>query len=161
VIAISASVANAVDATLGVGGKLEEFMSTSFQAGGGNYPFFQNHTATEPAQLNKLGPQHIRVQVIAGSVPWKANTGAATDWDFSSLDSYVQPVLGAADNSPEFQIAVAPGFLNDPTTGHFVFNTANVQAFAEYSANLVKYFNKGGFTWGGSTFVSPSFLNTR
>jgi hypothetical protein len=157
VIAIAASVANAVDTTLGVGGKLEEFMSTSFQASGGSYPFFQNHTATEPAQLNKLGPQHIRVQVIAGSVPWKANTGAATDWDFSSLDSYVQPVLGAADNSPEFQIAVAPAFLNDPTTGHFIFNTANVQAFADYSANLVRYFNKGGFTWGGTTFVSPSY----
>src|SRR5215469_12751019 len=157
VIAIAASVANAVDTTLGVSGKLEEFMSTSFQAGGGNYPFFQNHTATEPSQLNKLGPQHIRVQVIAGSVPWKANTGAATDWDFSSLDSYVQPVLGAADNSPEFQIAVAPAFLNDPATGHFIFNTANVQAFAEYSANLVRYFNKGGFTWGGTTFVATSY----
>src|SRR5215469_2178644 len=157
VIAIAASVANAVDATLGVGGKLEEFMSTSFQAGGGNYPFFQNHTATEPAQLNKLGPQHIRVQVIAGSVPWKANTGAATDWDFSSLDSYVQPVLSAGDGSPEFQIAVAPDFLNDPTTGHFIFNTANVQALADYSANLVRYFNKGGFTWGGTTFVATSY----
>ena len=157
VIAIAASVANAVDTTLGVGGKLEEFMSTSFQAGGGNYPFFQNHTATEPSQLNKLGPRHIRVQVIAGSVPWKANTGTATDWDFSSLDSYVQPVLGAADNSPEFQIAVAPAFLNDPTTGHFIFNAANVQAFADYSANLVRYYNKAGFIWGGTTFVAPSY----
>ena len=157
VIAISASVANAVDTTLGVSGKLEEFMSTSFQAGGGNYPFFQNHTATEPSQLNKLGPRHIRVQVIAGSVPWKANTGTATDWDFSSLDSYVQPVLGAADNSAEFQIAVAPAFLNDPTTGHFIFNAANVQAFADYSANLVRYYNKAGFIWGGTTFVAPSY----
>jgi len=157
VIAVAASVANRVDTTLGVGGKLEEFMSTSFQAGGGNYPFFQNHTATEPAQLNKLGPQHIRVQVIAGSVPWKANTGSATDWDFSSLDSYVQPVLGVGDNSPEFQVAVAPAFLNDPTTGNFIFNSTNVQAFAAYSANLVKYYNKGGFSWGGTTFVAPSY----
>lgn len=157
VIAIATSVANAVDTTLGVGGKLEEFMSTSFQASGGTYPFFQNHTATEPAQLNTLGPQHIRVQVIAQSVPMKANTGSATDWDFSSLDSFVQPVLGAADNSPEFQIAVAPAFLNDPTTGHFIFTTANVQAFADYSANLVRYYNKGGFTLGGTTFVSPSY----
>jgi hypothetical protein len=157
VIAIAASVANTVDTTLGVGGKLEEFMSTSFQPSGGNYPFFQNHTATEPAQLNKLGPQHIRLQVVGQAVPMKANTGSATDWDFSSLDSVVPPVLSAADNSPEFQIAVAPAFLNDPTTGHFIFNTANVQAFAEYSANLVWYYNKGGFTWGGTTFVSPSY----
>lgn len=157
VIAIAASVANAVDTTLGVGGKLQEFMSTSFQASGGSYPFFQNHAATEPAQLNKLGPQHIRMQVIAQSVPMKANTGSATDWDFSSLDSVVQPVLIVADNSPEFQVAVAPAFLNDPTTGHFIVNTANVQAFADYSANLVRYYNKGGFTWGGSTFVAPSY----
>ena len=157
VIAIAALVANTVDTALGVGGKLEEFMSTSFQAGGGNYPFFQNHTATEPAQMNKLGPQHMRVQVIAQSAPWKANTRAATDWDFSSVDSYVQPVLNAGDNSPEFQIAVAPTFLNDPTTGTFIFNSANVQAFAEYSANLVRYYNKAGFTWGGITFVAPSY----
>src|SRR5207302_1603240 len=154
VIAIAASAASAVDTTLGVGGKLEEFMSTSFQPSGGNYLFFQNHTATEPAQLNKLGPQHIRLQAIDQAVPMKANTGSATDWDFSSLDSVVQPVLSAADNSPEFQIAVAPAFLNDPTTGQFIFNAANVQAFADYSANLVKYYNKGGFTWGGTTFVS-------
>jgi hypothetical protein len=157
VIAIAASVANAVDTTLGVGGKLEEFMSTSFQASGGNYQFFQNRTATEPAQLNKLGPQHIRLQVVDQAVPMKANTGSATDWDFSSLDSVVQPVLSAGDNRPEFQIAVAPAFLNDPTTGHFIFNSANVQAFAEYSANLVRYYNKGGFTWGGTTFVSPNY----
>jgi len=157
VIAIAASVANAVDTTLGVGGKLEEFMSTSFQPSEGSYQFFQNHTATEPAQLNKLGPQHIRLQAVSHGVPMKANTGSAADWDFSVLDAVVPPVLGAADNSPEFQIAVAPGFLNDPTTGHFIFNAANVQAFADYSANLVKYYNKGGFTWGGTTFVSPSY----
>lgn len=157
VIAIAVSVANSVDTTLGVGGKLEEFMSTSFQPAEWNYQFFQSHTATEPAQLNKLGPQHIRLQAMSKGVPMKANTGSATDWDFSILDSVVQPVLNAADNSPEFQIAVAPPFLNDPTTGHFIFNAANVQAFANYSANLVKYYNKGGFSWGGTTFVAPSY----
>jgi hypothetical protein len=157
VIAIAASVANSADTTLGVGGKLEEFMSTSFQPAEGNYQFFQNHTATEPAQLNKLGPLHIRLQAVSKAVPMKANTGSAADWDFSILDAVVQPVLGAADNSPEFQIAVAPAFLNDPTTGHFIFNSTNVQAFADYSANLVRYYNKGGFPWGGTTFVSPSY----
>jgi len=157
VIAIAASVANAVDTTLGVGGKLDEFMSTSFQPSEGNYQFFQNHTATEPTQLTKLGPQHIRLQAVSQGVPMKVNTGAATDWNFATLDAVVQPVLSAADNSPEFQIAVAPAFLNDPTTGHFIFNSANVQAFADYSANLVRYYNKGGFTWGGTTLVSPSY----
>jgi len=157
VIAIAASVGSNVDISLGVGGKLEEFMSTSFQPAEWDYPFFQNHTATEPALLNKLGPQHIRLQGLSQAVPMKANTGSATDWDFTILDAIVQPVLGAADNSPEFQIAVAPAFLNDPMTGQFIFNAANVQAFADYSANLVRYYNKGGFTWGGKSFVSSSY----
>jgi len=157
VIAIAASVGSNVDISLGVGGKLEEFMSTSFQPAEWDYPFFQNHTATEPALLNKLGPQHIRLQGLSQAVPMKANTGSATDWDFTILDAIVQPVLGAADNSPEFQIAVAPAFLNDPMTGQFIFNAANVQAFADYSANLVRYYNKGGFTWVGKSFVSSSY----
>jgi len=157
VIAIAASVGSNVDISLGVGGKLEAFMSTSFQPAEWDYQFFQNHTATEPALLNKLGPQHIRLQGLSQAVPMKANTGSATDWDFTILDAIVQPVLGAADNSPEFQIAVAPAFLNDPMTGQFIFNAANVQAFADYSANLVRYYNKGGFTWGGKSFVSSSY----
>ncbi len=159
VIAIAVSVQNSVDATLGTGGKLEQFMSTSFQPAESDYQFFQNHTATEPALLNKLGSQHIRLQGRSLAVPMKANTGSATDWDFAILDAIVQPVLSVADNSPEFQIAVAPPFLNDPTTGHFVFTTANVQAFAQYCANLVKYYNAGGFTWGPSQtkFVSRSY----
>ena len=159
VIAIAVSVQNSVDATLGTGGKLEQFMSTSFQPAESDYQFFQNHTATEPALLNKLGSQHIRLQGRSLAVPMKANTGSATDWDFAILDAIVQPVLSVADNSPAFQIAVAPPFLNDPTTGHFVFTTANVQAFAQYCANLVKYYNAGGFTWGPSQtkFVSRSY----
>jgi hypothetical protein len=147
VIAIAASIANSADTTLGIGGKLDEFMSTSFQPAEWDYQFFQNHTATEPGLLNKLGPQHIRLQGLSQAVPMKANTGSATDWDFAILDAIVQPVLSVADNSPEFQIAVAPAFLNDPTSGHFVFSTANVEAFAEYCANLVKYYNTGGFSW--------------
>jgi hypothetical protein len=159
VIAIAAAVSSNADMGLGVGGKLEQFMSTSFQPAEWDYQFFQNHTATEPALLNKLGPQHIRLQGLSQAVPMKANTGSATDWDFAILDAIVQPVLSVADNSPEFQIAVAPAFLNDPTTGHFVFSTANVQAFAQYCANLVRYYNTGGFTWGPSQtkFVSPGY----
>jgi hypothetical protein len=159
VIAIAASIGNSVDTTLGIGGKLEQFMSTSFQPAEWDYQFFQNHTVTEPALLNKLGPQHIRLQGLSQAVPMKANTGSATDWDFAILDAIVQPVLSVADNSPEFQIAVAPTFLNDPTSGRFVFSAANVQAFAQYCANLVRYYNTGGFTWGPSQakFGSPSY----
>ena len=159
-IAIAALVGSSMDTSLGVNGKLEEFMSTSFQPAEGNSTFFQTHAASEPGQLSKLGAQHIRLQGVSQAVPMKANTGQASDWDFTILDAIVQPVLGVGDNSPEFQIAVAPAFLND-ANGHLIFTQANLTAFAAYSANVVKYYNLGGFTWGGKTFVSRSYPQRR
>ena len=133
VIAIVAVVGSTTDASLGANGKLEEFMSTSFQPAEWDFQFFQNHPATEPAQLTKLGPQHIRLQALSQGVPMKANTGQASDWDFTMLDAIVQPVLRVGD--PEFQIAVVPAFMND-ANGHLM--PANFNAFASYSANLVR-----------------------
>jgi hypothetical protein len=157
VVAVAVVASSTVDTNLGVSGKLKEFMSTSFQPAEWDFQFFQNHTASEPAQLNMLGPQHIRIQGISRAVPMKSNTGTASDWDFSKLDAIVQPVLGTADHSPEFQIAVAPNIpgLVD-SSGHLIVNSANLTAFASYCANLVKYYNKGGFDWGGTHFKSMS-----
>jgi len=157
VVAVAVVAGSTVDTSLGVNGKLKEFMSTSFQPAEWDYQFFQNHTASEPAQLNVLGPQHIRIQGISQAVPMKSNTGTASDWDFSKLDAIVQPVLGTADHSPEFQIAVAPNIpgLVD-SSGHLIVNSANLTTFASYCANLVKYYNTGGFTWGGTHFQSMS-----
>jgi hypothetical protein len=154
VIAIAAVVGSKPDTGLGINGKLEEFLSTSFQPAEWDYQFFKNHMATEPAKLSQLAPQHIRLQGLSQAVPMKANTGSASDWDFMMLDAIVQPVLEVGDNSPEFQIAVAPAFMND-AQGHL--DVANhLNDFVQYSANLVKYYNAGGFSWGGKTFVSPS-----
>jgi hypothetical protein len=158
VVAVSAVVSNATDTTLGINGKLQQFMSTSFQPAGYDYQFFQKHT-NEPAQLQTLGAQHIRLQEVSEGIPWKVNSSPsqATDWDFTVLDAIVQPVLSVGDQSPEFQIAVAPPFpgLVD-SNGHLIVNSANLQIFANYSANLVRYYNKGGFDWGGKHFQSPS-----
>jgi hypothetical protein len=154
VVAVAVVAGSTVDTSLGVNGKLKEFMSTSFQPAEWDYQFFQSHTASEPSQLNMLGPQHIRIQGISQAVPMKSNTGTASDWDFSKLDAIVQPVLGTADHSPEFQIAVAPPFMND-ASGHL--DLANhLNDFVQYSANLVRYYNTGGFTWGGQLFKSAS-----
>ncbi len=154
VVAVAGIVGATVDQNLGVNGKLQQFMSTSFQPAEWDYQFFQNHTSLEPTQLNKLGPQHIRLQAVSQAVPMKSNTGAASDWDFTKLDAVVQPVLTVGDNSPEFQIAVAPAFMY--TNG--VFDIANhLNDFVNYSANLVRYYNKGGFTWGGTIFGAPSY----
>ncbi len=158
VVAVAVVAHATPDTSLGVNGKLQEFMSTSFQPAEWDYQFFQNHPASEPGQLNTLGPQHIRLQGLSQAVPMQKNTGAASDWDFTKLDAIVQPVLGVTDHSPEFQIAVAPSFLND-TSGHFVMTSANLNTFAAYCANLVRYYNTGGFTWGGQHFESPSLLS--
>jgi len=154
VVAVAGVVASSVDTNLGVNGKLQEFMSTSFQPAKWDYQFFFNHAATEPAQLNTLGPQHIRIQGVSQAVPMKSNTGTASDWDFTMLDDVVQPILGAADHSPEFQIAVAPVWMQNASGQLDITNHLN--DFVQYSQNLVRYYNTGGFPWAGQHFQSAS-----
>ena len=151
-VAVSAAVSNSVDTNQGVNGKLQQFMSTSFQPAEWDYQFFINYPSTVP--LTTLGPQHIRIQGVSQAVPMTANTGNASDWDFTMLDAVVQPILSAADHSPEFQIAVAPVFMQNAQGQLDIANHLN--DFVQYSANLVRYYNTGGFTWGGQLFKSPS-----
>ena len=92
-------------------------------------------------------------------MPMKAssNPPQASDWDFTGLDAVVQPVLGVTDHSPEYQIAVAPdlpGMLS--SSGQLIVNPADLATFAAYCANLVRYYNTGGFEWGGKHFQSAS-----
>ncbi|MGA3373098.1 MAG: hypothetical protein ABSC48_15175 [Terracidiphilus sp.] len=156
VSAVVATVGNATDTTLGVDGVLKQFMSTSFQIGGWTTDYFGSgatETALE-ATLNQLGPQHIRVQVVAGAIPMVSNTGTANDWDFTLLDTTLQPVLETADHSPELQVAVAPAWMckSDGVT----LDVANhASDFAAMMANIVRYYNKGGFDAGGTHFQSP------
>lgn len=145
-----------VDTTLGVKGQLSQFMATSFQIFQYTGDIFGlGTTAMQREQtLNNLGALHNRLQVIEDGIPMKANTGAASDWDFTLLDSIVKPVQDASpDHSPEFQIAAAPYWMCD-SSGHLL--KAHFQDFAGYAANLVRYYNKGGFDWGGKHFQSPS-----
>jgi len=154
VVAIVATVQNTINTSAGVNGQLQEFMSTSFQPAEWDYQFFINHPDVTP--LTTLGPQHIRIQGISEAVPMRANSSPQqpTDWDFTMLDAVVQPILSAADHSPEFQVAVAPSFMND-SSGHL--DIANhLGDFVQYSANLVRYYNTGGFAWGGKHFQSAS-----
>lgn len=129
-------------------GQLALAMSTSFQPAEWDYQFFQNFPGAV-APLTALGPQHIRIQAVSQGVPQTS----ATTWDFSTLNAILNPVFTAADHSPEFQIAVAPAFMDD-SNGHLT--PANFQAFAGYSANLVRYFNTGGFTAPDGMHASTS-----
>ena len=148
-VAVTVTVGGAKDTKVGIGGRMDLFLSTSFQLAGYSYQFFtQNPTATIP--LGGLFSKHIRLQTIADAVPQK---DAAT-WDFMELDTIVPPIQSVADHSPEYQIAVAPAFMNSASTGNIL--PAHFQDFANFSANLVKYYNQGGFLANGRRLQSPS-----
>jgi len=156
VIAPVIKVGNTVDTTLGVAGKLEQFMATSFQIFQYTGQIFgSGATATaREQQLTNLGAQHNRMQVIAGGMPMVSNTGTAADWDFTILDTTAQHVLASGDHSPEFQIGTAPVWMCD-SQGRLLV-AAHAHDFAVYAANLVRYYNKGGFDVGTKHFQSPS-----
>ncbi|MFP5234686.1 MAG: hypothetical protein ACLGSD_02190 [Acidobacteriota bacterium] len=150
-----ASLGSNVETSEGVNGAFAQFMSTSFQIFQYTGDIFgTGATATAREQeLSNLQPQHIRLQVIQEGIPMKSNTGTAADWDFTLLDQTVQPVLASADQSPEFQIASAPAWMCNSSGQLDV--TAHAQDFAGYAANLVRYYNAGGFDWGGQHFKQP------
>ena len=125
-------------------GRIDMFMSTSFQPASWSDDFFVRHPeATTP--LNELGSQHIRLQALERDVPQLD----ANNWDFTYLDQIVDPIFTVADYSPQFQIAVGPQFMYDAPQ-HLRDQT--YQEFADYCARLVEYYNSGGFTDGGGVF---------
>ncbi|MDE1163034.1 MAG: hypothetical protein PW792_13975 [Acidobacteriaceae bacterium] len=154
-VGATVTVANATNTAQGISGKLQEFMTTGFQPQQYTNSFFITFPST--ADLAALNGLHMRLQPTHYDLPWVANSSpaAATDWSFTLVDQTVQPVLATGDNSPVFQVAQAPNFLCD-SSGNFVFNTANLALFAQYAANLVRYYNKGGFDVAGKHFQSKS-----
>jgi hypothetical protein len=150
-----AKVSSTTDTTQGVNGVLEQFMSTSFQVAEWDGDFFGGtNAAALESTMNAMGPQHIRLQSVSEGVAMSTNTGTASDWNFTILDQTVQPVLASADHSPELQIATAPAWMCNSNGQLDVTN--HINDFAAYAANLVRYYNKGGFDWGGTHFQSAS-----
>jgi hypothetical protein len=132
IVGIVATISSTVNTNAGVNGRLEQFMTTSFQ----NYALPPNLT---PA-LTALQPQHIRMQVLDNFIPQTS----PTSWDFTNLDSMVQPIMGVGDQSPEFQIAMGPSFMYDSTGTNFLDPT--YQTFATFCQQLVEYYSNGQFT---------------
>ena len=131
-------------------------MSTSFQPAEWDYQFFTlNPSAT--TTLGNLNPQHIRLQAVSQGVPQGSEGTSSTTWDFSMVDAITQPVLNVADHSPEFQIAKAPPFMFENNNSGNSFNDLTFTQFAGYTQNLVEYYNTGGFTANGQTYVSASY----
>ncbi len=133
VIAIVATVDSSVNTNLPFGGALNAFMSTSFQPAEWDYQFFANHPSGATT-LGNLRSQHIRLQPVSQGTPQKADR----TWDFTDLDDVMNVVIGLGDKSPELQLATAPAWMTD-SSGHL--ETSHFQDFADYSADLVEYFN--------------------
>jgi len=135
-------------------------MSTSFQPAEWDNTFFQDFpNATTP--LGNLLPHHIRLQGISQGVP----ETTTSSWNFTVLDAITQPVLGVGDHSPEFQVAKAPAYMytnNDANSYTDKFLDPTYGTFAAYAANLVRYYNTGGFTSLDNAFhVSPAYPNEK
>jgi uncharacterized protein (TIGR03437 family) len=140
-------------------GSLKLAMSTSFQVASYNDQFFSGAPSAAP-ELTALDPWHTRAQVVGDGIPL-----TATDtWDFTALDAMIPPIQATGDHSPEVQIGTAPAFLSDSlgnilttTSGTTtVISPASLAGFAQMSANLVRYYNTGGFTDAGQFYRSPT-----
>jgi hypothetical protein len=145
---VNVQISNQVNPAAGVQGGLEVAMSTSFQLASWGYQFF-TQAPQAVAPLNVLEPQHMRVQLVSDGIPLRS-PGV---WDFSELDTMVPTIQGIGDHSPELQIATAPAYMND-SSGHIL--PTSFGDFASMSANLVRYYNTGGFDSGGRHFQSPT-----
>ncbi len=132
-------------------------MSTSFQPAEWDSQFFTlNPQASTLANLNQLGPNHIRLQGVSQGVPQGTQGTASTAWDFSTLDAITQPVLGVGDHSPEFQIAKGPAFLYQNNDDSQSFLDLTFAQFADYAKNLVQYYDTAGFTADSTLYISPA-----
>lgn len=145
---INVVVSNQIDSSVGVQGRLQVAMSTNLQLIDYADQFFSQTPAALPA-LNALQPQHTRVQLVPASDPL---TGPGV-WDFAQLDAFAPFVQSTGDHSPEFQIAGAPSFM-DNASGQLP--ASSFDAFAAMAANLVEYYNTGGFDANGIHYQTPS-----
>ena len=145
---VNVQVSNHVNPSMGVNGRLQVAMSTSFQLAGWSYTFFSG-APNAPANLTALNPFHTRVQVISDGIPLTA----PDTWNFTELNTMLSPIQATGDHSPEFQIGTAPAFLSN-ASGQIL--AASIPAFAQMSANLVEYYNTGGFTDAGVHYQSPT-----
>jgi len=154
-VGIVASIGSTVDADQGVGGKLQLAMGVAFEPDNWRSGFLP----LDWDALEAMGTEAMSVHTV-DYIPMKANTGQASDWDFSRLDANLLPAFAVGNHSPLFTIVQAPPFLNTSANEGsgvgFIFNDANLRTFAQYCANLVRYYNAGGFDWGGQHFQAPA-----
>ena len=133
-----------VNTSVGFNGRLQTFMTTSFQAAEWDQSFFSS-IPNATANLVNLNSQHMRVLTTSQGVPQRQDKS----WDFSVLDATLDPVIGVGDKSIVLVLQTAPPWMNDQN-GHLL--PEHFQDFAAYAAQMVKYFNTtAGFTDASGT----------
>jgi len=138
-VTVNVSVSPTVNTSVGFGGQMQTFMTTQVYAAEWDESFFpMNPQATQT--LASLNPQHIRVYASSQGIPLDSNG----NWDFTVLDTTVNPVIGVGDKSISFVLTQGPPSMND-ANGNLL--PAHFQDFAKMAAQIVQYYNTTtGFT---------------
>jgi hypothetical protein len=138
-VTVNVAISPAVNTAVGFGGQMQTFMTTQVYAAEWDESFFpMNPQATQT--LASLNPQHIRVYASSQGIP----LGANGNWDFTVLDTTVDPVMTVGDKSISFVLTQGPPSWNDEN-GNLL--PAHFQDFAQFAAQMVQYFNTHtGFT---------------
>ena len=158
---ISVQVLNQTNLNAGLPpGRLQSFLSTAFQPA--EWPMPSSPTSPVPTACSGSSrPSTYACSRSQQAVPLSQSSGVFVlspyQWNFNTLNDILLPVLNSGDHSPELQLATAPAYMND-SNGHLL--QANFQAFANYCADVVRYYNTGGFQTAlgpaGMHYQSPS-----
>jgi hypothetical protein len=138
-VTVNVTVSPVVNTSVGFGGQMQTFMTTQIYAAEWDESFFPSlPQATET--LASLNPQHIRVYAASQGIPQDGNG----NWDFTVLDTTLDPVLGVGDKNISFVLTQGPPWMNDDN-GFLL--PEHFQDFAKLAAQMVQYFNTTtGFT---------------
>lgn len=157
---VSITVQSQIDSTLGINGQFKLAMTTAFQDASWSYTFFNTSSAIKENELAALKPTSTHFQVCCDAIPLQGSTEAGSAWNFTYADTLLTPVQQTVpDHNPEWVIANAPAFMTNNTScvGCGVIQPAYFSQFGDMSANLVRYYNTGGFNFNGTHFQSPTY----
>ena len=141
-VTVNVAVSPTVNTILGFGGLMETMMNTQFQAAEWAQSFFPS-VPSATTTLANLHPQHIRVYTNSLGIPQRADKS----WDFTVLDATLDPVIGVGDKSINLVLVQGPPWMCTDVGPNCVLQPQNYQDFANYAAQMVKYYNTTtGFT---------------
>jgi hypothetical protein len=141
-VTVSVAVSPVVNTGLGFDGLMQTMMSTQFQAAEWAQSFFPS-VPSATTTLANLHPQHMRVYSTSLGIPQRADKS----WDFTVLDATLDPVIGVGDKSINLVLVEGPPWMCTDIGPNCVLLPQNYQDFANYAAQMVKYYNTTtGFT---------------